>query len=263
MKTNRRPKRVKKTRRNRRSRRIQRGGGGNFGKLLKARKEQYDDCKRTCDRIVPDPMKIYTKDKPTPNGWYLYSGSVLDYGGNGRGVEMVISNTSNTSNNTIEIGEYSHREYKHYLDILDELPDLTKIYTTTINLVSKKKWKLIYDTIDKVLKWENQDDRKELVPFDIDSPLKIGDKMALSDQLKQNSSPSTTTPPNYDIKGVAKLVERTTAFNNARRAIESPELMSLRDLVKKLEAKEVLLRTEIKDKDDQLRAVRQANQDNP
>lgn len=258
MKTNKRSKRFKKTRRNRRSRRIQRGGEGNFGKRLKAHKKTYDDCKRTCDRIVPDPMKIYTKDKPTPNGWYLYSGSFPDYGGNGRGVEMVISNTTN---NTIEIGEYSHREYKHYLDILDELPDLTKIYTT--NLFSKKKWKLIYDTRDKVLKWENQDDRKELVPFDIDSPLKIGDKMALSDQLKQNSSPSTTTPPNYDIKEVAKLVGRTTAFGNARRAVESPELMSLRDLVEKLEANEVLLRTEIKDKDDQLRAVRQANEAKP
>jgi hypothetical protein len=249
MKPNRRSKRVKKTRRNRRSKRMQRGGEGNFGKRLKAYKETYDDCKRTCDRIVPDPMKIYTESKPTPNGWYLSSRPQHDWAGGGwggalRGVEMVISNKSI---NTIEIGEYSHLEYNRYLDILDELPDLTKIYTTG-NIGSKKIWKLIYDTSDKVLKWQNQNNNTEVVLFDIDSPLKIGDKMASSNQPKQNSSPSTTTPPN-DIKGVEKLVEQTMAFYKARRAVESPELMSLRDLVKKLEAKDVELRAALKDKE--------------
>lgn len=251
MKPNRRSKRVKKTRRNRRSRRMQRGGEGNFGKRLKAYKETFDDCKRTCDRIVPDPMKIYTKDKPTPNGWYLSRGAKHDGGGgNYSSVEMVISNKSI---NNIEIGQYSHLEYNHYLDILDELPDLTKIYTTGI--IGSEKWKLIYDTSDKVLKWQNQNDNTEVVLFDIDSPLKIGDKMASSNQAKQNSSPSTTTPPNYDIKGVATLVEQTTAFNKARRAVDSPELMRLRALVEMLEAKDFELRAEIKDYEAKLRAA--------
>lgn len=260
MKPNRRSKRVKKTRRNRRSRRMQRGGGGNFGKRLKAYKETFDDCKRTCDRIVPDPMKIYTESKPTPNGWYLISRLQRDGGGGPwSSVEMIISNKSI---NNIEIGELSHKKYNDYLDILDELPDLTKIYTTG-NLLSEKEWKLIYDTSDKVLKWQNQNDNTEVVLFDIDSPLKIGDKMASSNQAKQNSSPSTTTPPNYDIKGVAKMVEQTTAFNKARRAVDSPELMRLRALVEMLEVKDAELRAEIKDYEAKLRAVIQANQAKP
>ena len=260
MKTNRRSKRVKNTRRNRRSRRMQRGGvGGNFGKLLKAHKEQYEVCKRTCDRIIPDPMKKYTELNPTPNGWYLARSHINDWGGGASGgIEPVILNKSNT----IIIGERSHKKYNDYLDILDELPDPTKIYTTG-NLFTKKQWKLIYDTSDKVLKWETQDVSKELVPFDIGSPLKIGDKMALSDQLKQNSSPSTTNSSEYDMKNVAKLVEQTTAFNKARRAVESTELKELRNRVKEQEAKEARLREAFQAKEARLREEFQANQAKP
>jgi hypothetical protein len=194
---------------------MQRGGvGGNFGKLLKAHKEQHEVCKRTCDRIIPDPMKNYTKLNPTPNGWYLDKSRLDDWGGGNKGgIEQVILNNSIT----IKIGEESHKKYDSYLDMLEELPDPTKTYTTG-NLGSKEPWKLIYDTDDELLKWKNQNDHTQVVPFDIDSPLKIGDKMALSDHPARQHLPTTNSSED-DRKNVSKLVEQIMAVEKARRRL--------------------------------------------
>jgi len=63
--------------------------------------------------------------------------------------------------------------------MLEELPDPTKTYYTTGGLFSKNnEWKLIYNTANSSLEWENQNDKTIIKPFVIASPLNIGKQIA-------------------------------------------------------------------------------------
>lgn len=187
MKTNRRSKRIKNARRNRRSRRTQRGGGVN--EVMRHYKDMcikncdgyitlrpggpdraaFDRCIKNCDEHYPQDVPHDDLSKATANGWY---------------VDYYISSETGDPNLQIRHASWPplktiYHEQKlsdpitmRIVANLDKMPDPTKTYG-----FDGTKWKITYDAARLALQWESQTDQSKQ-PFDMESPLKIGDKMA-------------------------------------------------------------------------------------
>lgn len=187
MKTNKRSKRVKKMRRNRRSRRTQRGGG-EVNEIMRHYKDlcqqdcdayitlrpggpdryAFDRCIEHCDERFPQDVPHDGSSKATSNGWYV------DYFKDESGAPCLqMLHVSWPPLKTIyHIEKLSYHITMRIIANLDKMPDPTKTYG-----FDSTKWKITYDAARLVLQWENQTDQSKQ-PFDIESPLKIGDKMA-------------------------------------------------------------------------------------
>ena len=208
MKTNRRSKRVKKTRRNRRSRRTQRGGGEGdpmYEFMIKRCKEdcllrekirenninnppeeEKEVCIKNCETDFI-PLQHYDVKTATKNGWYIYS----KYNSHGKAEYYLAHKKMPDHNLVIQSPSYfitytneSDKKANEFDKKLDELPDLDKTYETgsLFNRLFKKKlintWKLRYNVETLLFEWQNQTDKKMTRQFLIESPLKIGDKIA-------------------------------------------------------------------------------------
>ena len=120
------------------------------------------------------PLKHYNVKTATKNGWYIFS-KINSH----QMAEYYLAHKSMTTDETdvINTESYLITNANEFDKKLDELPDLKKTYKTGSWYTKKKTWKLIYNNETGLFEWQNQTD-KTTHPFLIESPLKIGDKIA-------------------------------------------------------------------------------------
>jgi hypothetical protein len=190
MKTNRRSKRIKNARRNRRFRRTQRGGGRANDAMLYYKTEcikachdnrgpndaAFKMCIDDCGKVYQEHVPHDGVDEATANGWYI------DF------------NKDDLVGNMLHLLHTSWDPVKKYFNErrliyrvtpeiaanLDKMPDPTKTYVVDdlhLRLDYKRESRPGFNLSSSTLQWLDQ--HNKIHPFNINSPLKIGDKMAV------------------------------------------------------------------------------------
>ena len=140
----------------------------------------YETCIKNCETDFI-PLQHYDVKTATQNGWYIYS----KYNSHGKAEYYLAHKKMPDHNLVIQSPSYfitytneSDKKANEFDKKLDELPDLDKTYETGRWWFTKKTWKLRYNVETLLFEWQNQTDKKMTRKFLIESPLRIGDKIA-------------------------------------------------------------------------------------